>query len=70
MTQDVDEGRVANATPELVRHEGIEITEEMIDAGAGELCGFDSRYESMEEAVVRIFTAMVLAAGSKTLGRF
>jgi hypothetical protein len=33
MTQDVDKGRIANATTELEEHEEIEITPEMIEAG-------------------------------------
>ncbi len=37
----------------------IEITPEMIEVGVGALCAYDYRFESMEEAVCRIFTVMM-----------
>ena len=37
------------------------ITPEMIAAGVSELLDYDDDYEFREDAVVRIFTAMVLA---------
>ena len=65
MTQDVDKDRIANATTEIDDGDcEIEITQEMIEAGVPELCAYDYRYESEEEAVVRIFTAMALASKS------
>ncbi len=39
----------------------IEITEEMIEAGVSELVGYSDKYESEEDAVIRIYRAMELA---------
>jgi hypothetical protein len=39
----------------------IEITPEMIEAGASALFDHDSRFEGEEEAVARIFRAMIMA---------
>jgi hypothetical protein len=39
----------------------IEITPEMIEAGAEELCTFNSDFESHEKAARRIYRAMVFA---------
>ena len=44
---------VAGAIPE------IEITPEMVRVGVSEFVRFDERFESYEECVVRIFTAML-----------
>jgi hypothetical protein len=44
----------------------IEITPEMIEAGIEEFCGFDSRFESDEDAVVRIFKAMITVTTGTT----
>jgi hypothetical protein len=40
------------------------VTPEMIEAGADELLGYDRDYESREDAVRRIFTAMWAARRS------
>ena len=40
----------------------IEITPEMIEAGAAELVGFDGRYDFVEDGVVRIFSEMIYLA--------
>lgn len=36
----------------------IEVTPEMIEAGAAELADYDERFEFREDAVMRIFLAM------------
>lgn len=52
--------RIANATvPE------IEITPEMIEAGTLELAGFNQDFESDEDAVCRIYRAMVAVSPSR-----
>jgi len=59
---------IANTTNEPKEHVEIKITEEMVKDGVAELCGYDSRFESMEEAVTRIFTAMAARANSSLRG--
>ena len=39
----------------------IEITPAMIDAGVDEICSYNLEYETREEAVARIFEAVLLA---------
>src|ERR1700749_3128722 len=51
MTQDIDKSRIANATTEPEEHEGIEITEEMIEAGRRELISYDNRFDSPKAGV-------------------
>jgi hypothetical protein len=53
---------IANATTELDKHEEIEITEEMVEAGAYALAEYDRKFESLEEAATRVFIAMKKAA--------
>ena len=43
----------------------IEITPEMIEAGANELCSFNRNFESEEQGVRRIFLAMVAQSAYK-----
>lgn len=52
--------RIANAPSETVTEE-IEVTPEMIAAGARELKLFDINYDDERDAAVRIFTAMLRA---------
>jgi hypothetical protein len=52
---------VAGTATETEGHGEIEITEEMIKAGIDALLDFDRRYESDEDAVQRIFIAMISA---------
>jgi len=40
----------------------IEITPEMIEAGERELCRYDDAFEGTDEAVVKIYKAMVAAS--------
>jgi hypothetical protein len=55
MTHDVDE----SSHCERDTAAEIEITEAMIEAGVAALASHDSRFESDEDAVMRIFMAMV-----------
>jgi hypothetical protein len=50
---------------ETVNNE-IEVTPEMLKAGALELAGYDSEFENIEEAVARLYRAMVRAKSSQT----
>jgi 5-formaminoimidazole-4-carboxamide-1-beta-D-ribofuranosyl 5'-monophosphate synthetase len=43
----------------------VEITNEMIMAGRQELLSFDRRYESDEDAVGRIYRAMIMAESQR-----
>ena len=52
---------VVNAAIETEGHGEIEITEEMMKAGRREILSFDRRYESDEDAVMRIYRAMRMA---------
>jgi hypothetical protein len=52
--------RIANAT-EAERDAEIEVTPEMIEAGACELAGFHPDFESYEDAAVSIYKRMVTA---------
>jgi hypothetical protein len=52
--QDVDSGRDRPAIE-------TEITPEMIAAGVGALVAYDERFDLEEDAVVRIYTAMIRA---------
>lgn len=36
----------------------IEVTPEMIEAGVGEVAGYDDRFETIEEVVERVYRAM------------
>ena len=38
----------------------VEITPEMIEAGVGAYCGFDERFESLQEMIGRVYCAMAL----------
>lgn len=42
--------------------EEIEVTPEMIEAGALALMSFDSRYESCEQGAMAVFEAMIAAS--------
>lgn len=46
----------------MSQNEDIEITPEMIEAGAVELSRFNSDFECLEEAAARIYRAMVAVA--------
>lgn len=46
----------------MSQNEDIEITPEMIEAGAVELSRFNADFECLEEAAARIYRAMVGAA--------
>jgi len=48
----------------------IEITQEMLDAGIGALISYDSRVESVEEAVRWIYEAMRLALAHQGIRKF
>jgi hypothetical protein len=49
--------------------DGIEITPEMIEAGVEELSSYNLDFESMEDAVTRIYREMVLAQGGSRNAR-
>ena len=49
------------ATTEPEKHEQIEITEEMIEAGCRVIAGYNYNFDSEEEIVERIFLAMIKA---------
>jgi len=57
---------IARAAPEGDGAPGIEITPEMVAAGADALTAVNLDFEMVEDAAVRIYRAMVLA---KDLGR-
>jgi hypothetical protein len=61
MTHDIENPGIANATNESEEHEEIEITEEMIEAGIAKLMSWNHRFDSEEDAVTRIYLAMVKA---------
>lgn len=48
----------------------IEVTPEMADAGAEELAGFTTFFDTMEDGAIRIFRAMILAAPPRLKERF
>ena len=50
--------------------EEIEVTPEMADAGAEELAGFTTFFETLEDGATRIFRAMILAAPPRLKERF
>lgn len=66
MTPDVDKSRIANVITEPEKHEEIEITEEMIDAGAAILCDFygDINDSLTRSIVVDVFVAMLSSSAS------
>jgi hypothetical protein len=47
--------RIANATTELEEKEEIEVTPEMIKAGAAELASFSNFFDTFEEGALAIF---------------
>jgi hypothetical protein len=49
---------IANATTKPDKHVETEITDEMIEAGVYALLDFNHDYESEEDAVIRIWSAM------------
>ena len=40
----------------------VKITPEMIEEGVGAYCGFDERFESLQEMIGRVYCAMALKA--------
>jgi hypothetical protein len=52
---------IANAITEPKEHEGIEITEEMLEAGVAAYYQADRRFDSDDEVVTRLYRRMVLA---------
>jgi hypothetical protein len=52
---------IANATTEPDEQQTVEVTPEMIRAGVGALYAHDSRFESADDGVVRIYWEMVMA---------
>jgi hypothetical protein len=46
----------------VLANKEIEITPEMVEAGAYELASYNTDFESVEDAVVRIYEAMILAS--------
>jgi hypothetical protein len=67
MTHDVVDGpdRPANEPTDEV-----EVTPEMIEAGAAELARYTTVFDTLEDGVGRIFRAMLLAAPSILKERF
>jgi hypothetical protein len=53
---------IANATTKPDEHEGIEITEEMIDAGERAFYESDPRFETGVDRAILIYEAMVRAS--------
>jgi hypothetical protein len=63
MTQDLDSGRIANAAIEPEKHEEIEITDEMLAAGAEAFFAYEGlEFGTGETAAYAIFTAMAAAS--------
>ena len=65
MTQDVDKGRIANATTKPDEHGEIEITPEMIEAGCMELSLWNQREDSYGDIVASKFEVMSLAKAKR-----
>jgi hypothetical protein len=53
--------RIANAITEREEHDGIEISSELIEAGQDEIASYNPEFESDEDAVQRIYLAMIRA---------